>query len=738
LLCLSTLLGSKAIAQSIILTDTDNILPISPDLLIFEDKSSKYTIFDILNGKLSNKFNKWDKDIPSLSFTSSTLWCKFSLLNKTGKKVFLEIKPPFLNKIVLYSILKDGSIDSVYDGTLYKREVQEISSGSYIFRLRENDKSFYIKIKTNTRLYIVAQVGTENAFLKSNSSLSIINGSIGGIILMIFLYNLFLFITSRDKIYLFYLLHLLNTFLNFLYFSGLGNEFVWTGQIWVNEHFISIISLGFIFPILFAINYLDSKTHSKTLHRGMLISIVALIIISFINISGQYIISGQLLNIVGFIIIIFVIYTTNSIKKMGYKPAAPFLYAWMFYFTGITIQVLQGLNVIPTTRFTSNALQLGSILEIVTLSLSIAYKINYFKDKMKLSLIGERNALQEKEILIKEHSKQLEAMAEKQSVQIKNKNLILEQKNSEIIKQNEQIKIQNEKLQKVNLLLANKKRIIEEQHNSLLFHKNNLENLIESRTSELKNATDKATEADRLKTAFLKNVSHEIRTPMNAIAGFASLLFDIDMKDKRYDYYIDIISKNTDDLLNLIDNIIELSRIQTGSLKIKKLVFNPKKMFKAIHELFVEKMRDERKSFVSLRLSIPENDEIYIKTDYNRFWQIIFHLLDNAIKYTDKGFVEFGYKFAEHDTKSLNVFIRDTGKGIKQEKLKTVFDRFRKTEDGKTKLYAGTGLGLSLVKGLTEFMNGEINIKTRTKEEFPEELPGTTFVIVFKNIVKNN
>jgi len=144
-------------------------------------------------------------------------------------------------------------------------------------------------------------------------------------------------------------------------------------------------------------------------------------------------------------------------------------------------------------------------------------------------------------------------------------------------------------------------------------------------------------------------------------------------------------------------------------------------------------MKEERKSFVSLKLLIPEDGEVKIKTDYNRFWQIVFHLIDNAVKYTEKGFVQFGYQI--NNSNDLEVIVKDTGKGIPKEKLDTVFDRFSKTEESKSKLYSGTGLGLSLVKGLVELMDGTVTIKTKTKEDSPSEASGTTFNVIFKNII---
>ncbi|OQY05606.1 MAG: hypothetical protein B6I20_00770 [Bacteroidetes bacterium 4572_117] len=720
------------LAQKILPPGNDKVKSISSDLLIYEDKDNIMGISEILSCKTNALFSGHKKEIPSFSFTTAAIWCKFEFENKTDSKYFLEINPPILNEIVLYAVLKDGRIDSTIAGSHNLQSKQGLATNGYIFELDPDAKDFYIKVKSSSRLYIEVNIGSFDAFLTENSSCDIIVAAYGGILLMIFLYNLFLFISSYDKIYFYYLLHLSNSIFLFLYLTGVGNQYVWTQYTWVSENIISIMSIGFVFPILLTVKYLDTKTHSTKLHFGMILIMCILGVIALIDVLGNHYLSVKLLNIIGFIIVLFVLFSTAVIKKRGYKPAIPFFYAWIFYFVGILVQVLQGLNVIPTHFLSSNALQIGNIVEVIIISLAIGYKINYLKNEMKLSVEGKKKALLEKENLISKQSVELEGLARQQSTQIRNQNIDLKQKNIEILQQNEKIKLVNIELQQSNKLLESKNKIINKQNESLVVKEKHLQEKIKHRTFELEKATKKAEEADRLKTLFLKNVSHEIRTPMNAISGFASLLFDIDKEDKRHTYYVDIISKNTDDLLNLIDNIIELSRIQTGKVSVKKISFDVKKVFTELNELFLEKMKVDRKSFISLKLAIPDNN-IRIKTDYNKFWKIVFQLLDNAIKYTEKGSVTIGYNVLR--ASDLGVFVEDTGIGIRKEKLNLVFDRFNKTEDSKTKIYSGTGLGLSLVKGFTEHLDGTLTVNSKSKAEFPDEPSGTSFILVFKNVI---
>ncbi len=703
---------------------------IRPKTSFLEDEKGKYSIQKIVSPEISKKFEPSKTEIPSFAFTKSVIWCKIELPKNSSEDLYLDVRPRILNTIVFYTVYKDGHIDSILSGTLHNVPEGALG-GEFLFRLVPNASVYYLKIKTNTRLFVNLSLLTKDQIITQRNNFTI-NGIYAGILLMIFIYNLFLFFSSSDKTYFYYLLHLSATFVNFLYLSGIGNKYIWTNHLWVNHYFITIMSFGFIFSSLFTIKFLDTKHHSKPLHFGMLLSIGLLLIIGLVDLSGYHLFAVQLLNIIGFLIIFFTIYVSVVILRGGYKPAGIFLSAWIFYFVGTSIQVLQGLDIFPTTVISSNGMLIGSVFELTLLSLSIGYKINFLKEQMRLAAINEQKALSEKEELMKEESKKLELLAEEQSKLIREKNNHLKKQYEDILGKNQKIKKQNEILKQVYRQLETKNNIIEEQHEKLIYHKNNLEEIISERTIELQKAVEKAKEADEVKTAFLRNVSHEIRTPMNAIAGFAGLLLNIDPEDHRNAYYKEIIFNNTESLLGLIDNIIDLSNIQTGSLKLKKVKFRLKNMFNALNEVFIKKIKEQNKFFVSLKVSMPENDDLIVNMDYNRLWQVLYHLLDNAVKYTDTGFIDFGYK--KNDKSQLKIIVKDSGKGISSTDIEAVFEEFRKTNKDINRLYSGTGLGLSLVKGLVKIMNGTITVRSLTQEEAKDKNPGTTFILLFEEV----
>jgi signal transduction histidine kinase len=199
---------------------------------------------------------------------------------------------------------------------------------------------------------------------------------------------------------------------------------------------------------------------------------------------------------------------------------------------------------------------------------------------------------------------------------------------------------------------------------------------------------------------------------------------------------VDIIIDHTENLMELINNIVDLSRIQTNQLYLKKVRFDPNKMFLALLDKFRIKLKREKKSFIDLKLDMPENKDYRLNLDYNRFWKIVYQLIDNSIKYTENGYIQFGYSKKENGI--LEVYVKDTGVGIKKEKLAVVFDSFRKVEKESAKLQPGIGLGLSLVKGLVTLMGGTIQMESSSIDEDAGNQPGTSVRIEIPNAFVEN
>ena len=228
----------------------------------------------------------------------------------------------------------------------------------------------------------------------------------------------------------------------------------------------------------------------------------------------------------------------------------------------------------------------------------------------------------------------------------------------------------------------------------------------------LKKAKDKAEESDRLKMAFLSNMSHEIRTPMNAIVGFSELLSSNEERKGDSKEFIKQIKLAADSLMRLIDDILDISKIESGQLIINNSSFKLLPLFDELYPLFRNNLRDSRKTHIELILQTPQDvDEIQIYCDEFRLKQILINLVNNAIKFTDEGKITFGIK--SFGTGKIEIFVKDTGIGIGPDKQKLIFERFRQGHENKDQFFGGTGLGLAISKSLAEAMNGTIKVLSK-------------------------
>lgn len=220
---------------------------------------------------------------------------------------------------------------------------------------------------------------------------------------------------------------------------------------------------------------------------------------------------------------------------------------------------------------------------------------------------------------------------------------------------------------------------------------------------ELIRAKEKAEQSDRLKTAFLHNISHEIRTPMNAIVGFTTLLDSPDTNDESRKQYIDIIYQSSNQLLSIITDIVDISNIETGQVKIAHSAINLNTLIRNLYDQY--RMRAQQQNLVLNFSTHLDEGEAMVVTDETKVIQIFSNLLNNALRFTKKGRIELGYVVRGE---MVEFFVSDTGIGIAPENHEKVFERFFQVEGPSSKQYSGTGLGLSISKAYAELLGGSI------------------------------
>lgn len=230
--------------------------------------------------------------------------------------------------------------------------------------------------------------------------------------------------------------------------------------------------------------------------------------------------------------------------------------------------------------------------------------------------------------------------------------------------------------------------------------------LLKTHLVKIRTAEQNAIGSDMLKTAFLQNMSHEIRTPMNSIVGFSGLLKDKNISDAEKDEYLELIAKGSDQLLSIVNEVLDISMIDTGNISVNKKRIQ-------LNDL-MDELYDSHKHLINNHISLSLSKGLHdskglILTDVIKVRQVINNLLNNAFKFTENGSVRYGYLLANDE---LEFFIEDTGIGINPEYHKKIFDRFLKIGQENIRLYDGVGLGLAICKGNVDLLKGKIWVES--------------------------
>jgi signal transduction histidine kinase/ligand-binding sensor domain-containing protein len=289
----------------------------------------------------------------------------------------------------------------------------------------------------------------------------------------------------------------------------------------------------------------------------------------------------------------------------------------------------------------------------------------------------------------------LKVLVKRRTAEITKQKSKIEERNAEILKYSDALKSQNEEIKTINEELER--------------YRDSLEKLVHERTAELIEAKEKAEESEKLKIAFLTNMSHEIRTPMNAIVGFSDLLKMPELEKELMNEYIQSINENSETLLHLIDDIVEVSRIESGPIYIRDDWHDINEMTEDLLKNF--QLKTEGRANIEIRL-IPDftYESLLLFFDKARLVQALKPIINNAIKYTEKGFVEIGYELQGDN--QLNFYVIDTGIGIEKKDIEVIFERFRKIEEDNLKLYRGAGLGLYVSSSVINALGGKIEVES--------------------------
>jgi signal transduction histidine kinase len=228
----------------------------------------------------------------------------------------------------------------------------------------------------------------------------------------------------------------------------------------------------------------------------------------------------------------------------------------------------------------------------------------------------------------------------------------------------------------------------------------------------LEKEKEKTAQAIKLKNSFLSNISHEIRTPMNAIIGASELLRDRSLSSEERNEFTQILNYSSKELLDLFNRILELSQLESKSMDFHESELSVHDLFLNLHSKYIQSIYSSNKSIL---LAFTEDiEEIKIFTDLDKLSKVLSYLLENAVKFTEKGKIDFGY--ALQDKNNILFYVKDTGPGICKSEQEKVFQKFTQVDNSYTRIYSGAGLGLSLSKEIVKLLGGKLYIDSQVNQ----------------------
>ncbi|MGZ5491865.1 MAG: 7TMR-DISM family protein, partial [Nitrososphaeraceae archaeon] len=360
------MVNSALANDTIIVIDNNKVMDISPFLLIHEDKSNDLSFEDIL----SKEFISTNKKVPNLGISKSTFWIKIPITNLTTLEHFLlDVSVPTIDFVELYFLDVNNHYSKIEMGEHMPFNSRKYDDPDYVFDVFISPgqfKVFYLKIQSNEGIQLPIKIGSEVSILNQLKNKGILSGVYFGIMLVMILYNLFIYFSVRDKSYLYYVVYIIFTL--FTQFSLQGYPFQY---FWPNYPIIAAYSL-FIFPalvgvagIVFMKAFLDVKRHNLLLHRISYVLYIPYIVSIGCLFIQNFKISQMIMEINAMVVSVYMLITPIVILKKGYQPAKFFLVAWSVFLIGVCIYILKDLEILPFNNFTRYTMQIGSAIETI-------------------------------------------------------------------------------------------------------------------------------------------------------------------------------------------------------------------------------------------------------------------------------------------------------------------------------------------------------------------------------------
>ena len=665
ILLLLTVGASAALKGSTLVVQRDkNQYVIGPYLYYLEDIGGKLSLSQITSPVISRRFSRCDDPAPGFGFTSSTYWFRFSLRNPSSGQIsrYLEIEYPLLDHVELYEPGAQGFYNVYREGDWQVFSHRPVPYRNFVFILKipaHTTLTYFIKVRTSSSLNMPVRLYAPAAFIDKVENEDMALGMYFGILFAMLAYNMILYISIRESLYLYYVMFVMLNFLFQLDLMGVSFKYLWPGApYWANISLPFFIFTAFFFGTQFTRGILNTFRNIRVIDAILKAFLYLAAAGAVISLVTPYNISIRLATL--FIITVVVHITAGFVCLFrGYRPARYYVFAWTVSLAGMAIFALKSFGLLPNNVFTIWGIQIGSAWEVILLSIALADRIN---------MLGK-----EKEQIQAKYTRKLEAA-----------NLSLEEfsKNLE-----DKVVRRTRELEESNILLKEQARV-------------------------MRLAEEKAENASMAKSEFLANMSHEIRTPLNAITGMTGLAMEMDGLPQKLRDYLEIIKTSAHSLLDLVSDILDFSKIEAGRMELEKVEFSLLEVIEKTADMFSEQASGQgTELIIDIDPDVPDR----ISGDPIRLGQLLTNLISNAIKFTSHGEVVLSCKCSglSKSAAQLEFCIEDTGIGIDPDRLDFLFEMFTQADTSTTRRFGGTGLGLAICKKIADLMRGKIQVSSQ-------------------------
>lgn len=677
-------------------------ITIGKEVAVFDDSSSSMPLSDVIN---SAKFKPSREDAPNFGLSNSTFWIKLTLKNETNdENIFLELGYPRIEYCTLYT-LSDGRFlpETISWNNPFNKRRVKFQNIVFNLKIPENEKrTFYLKIHGNEQIVMPLTLRNENGFLQFTFINEAISGIHIGVLFVMFLFNLFIYFSIRERSYLYYVFFILFIGLTQTTITGYTFKFLWPSHPSFNQYSIIIFpALGGIFAILFFQNFLHSKERAPTIHKVMNGVIVLYLSAVLCNNVGLDRISYRIIDVSAVTAALLALVVAIRLSVQGYRPAKFYLAAWSMFLLGIVLYTLRNFNILPYNTFTNYTMQAGTAIEVVLLSFALADKINILKREKEASQAQALMVSMQNEKMILEQNVFLDKSVSKRTAELQLANHDLKLAMTKLKDTQAQL-IDSEKMASLGQLTA-----------GIAHEINNPINFVSSNIMPLRRDIDDVLEILNSYDSFVEiNTQEDLMEKIEEIEQLKNDL-DLDYIKTELETLLMGMEDGANRTVEIVKGLKIFSRMDEGDLNLVNIN-------EGIDSTLVI-LNYQMSACITLIKDLGNIPSI--ECYGGKLNQVFMNILSNAI-YALKNEKSLSkqptiwVKTSMVDPENISVSIRDNGPGMTPNVKAKIFEPFYTTKQ----VGDGTGLGLSIVFKIIEFHNGNIQV-------FTEVGKGTEFLI---------